>query len=900
MSHPSNPHSDRNLLFGVLALQMNFMSRDDLVTGMHRWVQEKSKSLGQILLEEKRLLPEQVEALDALIVQHLKAHGDAVERSLRAVNVASTAVSDLTPFSDRDVQASISHLNPELERDTVAYQASSTGARYQKLRPHASGGLGEVFVAEDTELHREVALKEIKPKYADDKSSRQRFVVEAEITGGLAHPGIVPVYGLGAYTDGRPYYAMRFIRGESMKQAIDQFHANDKARKPGNARDASERSLAFRQLLRRFVDVCNAVAYAHDRKVLHRDLKPANIMLGKFGETLVVDWGLAKAGIASDAGAPSLATEPALNPASGSDMHATQAGAAIGTIPFMSPEQASGRIDLLGPASDIYSLGSTLYVLLTGQRPYRGKDDAETLTMVQKGICAPPREVKPDTPPPLDAICRKAMALEMKDRYETALELAADIEHWLADEPVAAYPEPWTARAARWARRHRAAVVGAIVFLASAVAALAVSTIVVSAEQAKTASQKEIALGNYTLARALSFSSIDLLESTQVDLASNPLFQAKRRGILSTGADACRRFLKEESDDPVLRTHAAQVYRYAANFHRLENELKLAEPLYRDSLILQAKLVEEFPDELPRLDKLTATLRDEASLLTKTGRIRHAVENYARALEIAQKLQAANQDQAPYRRLRATLMLDLASVEYALGNNKQSKQNAKSSADLLRDLLDLPPGKAHPYDSLLLAAALTRIAIVERDENLKEAVSTHKEAVKILAEIEKKRPPQIVLADILHHQSNARLEQARTNGAAGEKNLDAAARQWIILAKNYPKVPLYRSSQAQALAFLGNLRADDGRVKEARVDFERAQKLLEELVKTFPDTPSYRAELGRAYLGLGRIARQEKDEKSAARWLAAAVEALSAASAQSPDSVTIRRALGEARAALAS
>src|SRR5207245_1335212 len=144
-------------------------------------------------------------------------------------------------------------------------------------------------VAEDQELHREVALKEIKEDRAHDAVSRSRFVLEAEITGGLEHPGIVPVYGLGQYADGRPFYAMRFVKGDNLKAAIRRFH---EAERPG--RDPSERSLALRQLLRRFVDVCNAVAYAHSRGVLHRDLKPANIMLGKYGETLVVDWGLAK------------------------------------------------------------------------------------------------------------------------------------------------------------------------------------------------------------------------------------------------------------------------------------------------------------------------------------------------------------------------------------------------------------------------------------------------------------------------------------------------------------------------------------------------------------------------------------------------------------------------------
>ncbi len=260
-------------------------------------------------------------------------------------------------------------------------------------------------MALDEELHREVALKQILDHHADDPTSRTRFVLEAEITGGLEHPGIVPVYGLGSYGDGRPYYAMRFVRGDSLKDAITSFHAG-KSRKS----DPGKQSLAVRKLLRRFVDICNAIDYAHTRGVLHRDIKPANVIVGKHGETLMVDWGLAKALGTSEIGSTS--DERTLLPASTSGSAETLPGSVLGTPAYMSPEQASGDVDNLSFASDVYSLGATLYCLLVGKPPFEGDDVAATLRAVQNADFPPPRTSDPTIDRALEAVCLKAIGRE--------------------------------------------------------------------------------------------------------------------------------------------------------------------------------------------------------------------------------------------------------------------------------------------------------------------------------------------------------------------------------------------------------------------------------------------------------------------------------------------------------
>lgn len=249
-------------------------------------------------------------------------------------------------------------------------------------------GWGEVYLARDEELHREVALKEIQPDHADDPHSRARFVLEAEITGRLEHPGVVPVYSFGAYADGRPFYAMRLIKGVSFTEAIERFHAE--------ATGGRFRSREFRGLLNRLIDVCNALEYAHSRGVLHRDLKPDNVMLGKYGETLVVDWGLAK--ILNRPDAHTRSDEPTLQPSSGGDSGATQMGVVLGTPQYMSPEQAEGRVGELGPASDVYSLGAMLYTLLTGEPPFGKADVGIVLRRVAAGEFPPPRCVRREAP----------------------------------------------------------------------------------------------------------------------------------------------------------------------------------------------------------------------------------------------------------------------------------------------------------------------------------------------------------------------------------------------------------------------------------------------------------------------------------------------------------------------
>jgi len=493
----SSSTSDRNLLYGILALQMDFISRDALVAAMNTWVLRKETPIGDILREQQAMEIDEQHLLDALVAKHLQKHEHDPRRSLQAVGSIKSVRVDLDTIADPEVKESLCQVAVAPGIDPYAtlerpQTVSDSSIRYQVLRPHARGGLGEVFIAHDTEIDREVALKEIQLDKSHHPDSRQRFLFEAKVTGRLEHPGIVPVYGLGHYGDGRPFYAMRFIRGDSLEQAILSFHNpwkleihSDHGESKFRVPAAEFTSLEFRQLLGRFIDVCNAIEYAHARGVLHRDLKPENIMLGKYGETLVVDWGLAR--LRSDTEPKRDSGESIIDSAVGSGSTPTQMGAVVGTPAFMSPEQAAGRLNELGPSTDIYSLGATLYFLITGQAPFvshlRGADVVDLLTRVQRGDFPRPRAVNRSIPVALEAICLRAMNTKPSERYESATALAKDIERWLADEPVSAVAESLFEQMGRWVRRHRTDVTASVIgtFFVSAI--LFVAAVLVSAKQ---------------------------------------------------------------------------------------------------------------------------------------------------------------------------------------------------------------------------------------------------------------------------------------------------------------------------------------------------------------------------------------------------------------------------------
>ncbi len=292
--------------------------------------------------------------------------------------------------------SALARLTDIVQRDDLEHP------RYEFLALIAQGGMGSIYRARDRNLDREVAVKVVR---ADDvqSTSGDRLLQEGKLLGRLDHPGLVPVHDLGTLADGRPFYVMRLVRGERLDRHLE------------SARDLSQR-------LRTFLKICEPVAFAHAQGAIHRDLKPANVMVGPFGEVLVLDWGIAKmpgGSVSRSAGGPL-------------EAGATGPGIVLGTVGFMAPEQAAGESGQVDRRADVYSLGAIL---------------AEIIATSDQ---APPKA--------LTAVRDRAMAAAALARYQTVTELADDVERFLGGRAVLAYRESWSERVGRFVARHRTAI----------------------------------------------------------------------------------------------------------------------------------------------------------------------------------------------------------------------------------------------------------------------------------------------------------------------------------------------------------------------------------------------------------------------------------------------------------
>ncbi len=443
---------ERDFVLAAQLIRGKYLTERSLRNALRRWTPYGGTSLRDFLLQEK-ILPEDVlskmEREEADYLKSLGAHDTEPQAWASLARRTSGLLERVDPTGRIAKVFGLS----QIPKAVVGDETRTFRTKFRLIRKIGQGGLGAVWLAVDTSLNRYVAVKEICDRYGPESAAVARFRREAEITGRLDHPSIVPVHLLGENElDGRVFYVMRFLGNETLADAIREYH---ETRELGLANP-----LDFHRLLTAFASVCQAIAYAHSNKVIHRDLKPQNIALDKFGQVIVLDWGLAKSLGMED---PNSYQENTPDLYAADSLDVTLAGQVVGTPMYMAPEQASGRIDEIDERTDVYGLGAILFSILTGFAPHElsqeslqpGSNMSDLLDMIIDQPTTRPRKLNPQIPIPLEAICLKAIAKERCARYPSAAALSEDLQRWLANEPISAIEDPIPKRISRWMEKHR-------------------------------------------------------------------------------------------------------------------------------------------------------------------------------------------------------------------------------------------------------------------------------------------------------------------------------------------------------------------------------------------------------------------------------------------------------------
>ncbi|MEQ8838607.1 MAG: hypothetical protein RID07_17515, partial [Lacipirellulaceae bacterium] len=643
-------------------------------------------------------------------------------------------------------------------------------------------------------------------------------------------------------------------------------------------------------------DVCQAIDYSHHRGVVHRDIKPENIMLGDYGETLVVDWGLARptddTPTVTDAAETTVTRSGRLtsrsnhpqstrkgSPSPPSNPSHTRDGQVVGTPAYMSPEQAVGRLDLLGPAADIYSLGATLYHLLTGSSPIDGST-SDILARVQRGHFPPPRERNPLVPKPLEAICLKAMHRQPEARYGSAAELALDLEHYLADERVEAFDEPLWMRTWRWVRNHRTAVLSTMAAATVALVALTAGVILLgaanqreraakdqaTANYAESVKQRDRAEENFRLAQeAVREYYVQVSEET---LLNQPGMQPLRNALLERSLAYFQRFLEQRKDDPSVRSELALAAYYVGQITETVDSPKAALPFYHQSLSHYETLFEESEVAAELKSAYARVLNAIGGAHQKMQELDEAEKFYRRALVEREAIAKNNtEDYQPARELANSLM-NLATLSHLRQNYPDAIREMQHAQAIRQAHLtgDSPPLKllrdsAMGYYNLAFTQLVTG-ANAESERNFTSAEKTFKQLLE--------REPES-----LNHAHRLAMSQRKLGdlaGASGDESrairhyLQAESRLQTLVDKN-PSVPKFAADLSSVLMNLGAQQSKVAAKTPALETLTRAATLLERLNEGESPTPRYRRDLAVTQRAIGELLIQLEREDEATEWL---------------------------------
>ncbi|AMV40783.1 serine/threonine-protein kinase [Planctomyces sp. SH-PL62] len=865
--------SDRDLLFGLLAFQAGALDADQLAETC------AGGDGGRTLGARAILTDEQQGAIDRLVEERLARHGGDVAATLAATFDGRSLDALRGPGAPAgEVAATIGGPAGHVLISTLdggeGGEHASRDHRYALSQIHAKGGVGQVWRARDASLGREIALKELRPESTGDSLAWSRFLYEAKVTARLEHPGVVPVYEMSGGAS--PYYTMRFVKGRTLSEATRAYH---KARAAGSPTDVD-----LVKLLTAFVSICHAIDYAHSRGIIHRDLKGQNVVLGDFGEVIVLDWGLAKqvgedheAPGATDVEAPSapepptfaggeedlatlafepgrdgdaptgvgptLAGEPGPPPPpadsdfrtprkeSGAGPEGTIQGQLLGTPSYMAPEQARGRHDLVDFRTDVYGLGAILYEVLAGQPPFHARQTAAILHKVVNEPPAPARSHNPDAPLDLQAACLKALAKDRDDRYQTAGDLAREVQRHLADEPVTAYDEPRTRRIARWARKHRTAVAAAVVLLGVSTVASGVGAVVVNGWRDEAEAQGAVA--------------------------------------------------RQTVDDMYARVGESW----------LEDRL---DPLQKEFLEKTVAFYEgraKGDDDAPaaRLEH-GRMLQRMADVYAKLGRFEDAERAYRRSLDRLRPLFAADRRRnSDARRALASTQARFAEALFRRDRFDEAAPLFDGAEDLMRPLAS--PATGTVDDRRLLARALLgKGQLLRRKGDLAAAGPAYVSARELL---EKARAAAPDSPEVRGELARAEDYLARYGRETGDREeAEAASRRGYdlldALVAELPTIPRHREALAHACAELGWFAYDASRFEDAATLWGRGYREASRLAEDYPDRPEYARNLAAAATNYGGVLVDLARVREAEPILKQAVELNTTLAGRSPDDRPVR------------
>jgi serine/threonine protein kinase len=897
---------EHGLLLLVVSLQLGLITRDEFVRVLHAWTLDRATPLESLLAQLPSVKPAEIEQLSAIIRrQPLAAPQTIATAQTAAAQLIASQAQITSPASEpaprQKLPAEPPHFlggaatippspaphigkrkDGEFKRREVHGEQLVTdrfvtqppqpspppqsSTRYRVIGLHRPGGLADVYNAFDEELNRQVALKQIKPDRADDEDARAEFEFEAEVTGKLQHPAIVPVYSLSRFADGRPYYTMRFIEGMTLQEALEAYHDKNKAQD----RSPADKALELRKLLRSFLVVCDAIEYAHHRGFIHRDIKPSNIIVGQYGETLVIDWGLAQQ-TADDLSANAKAMKllhPASSGSTSSGSSKRSTGGLVGTVQYMSPEQASGRLNLIGHRSDIYSLGATLYHVLTGRAPFSGDDPNKIANDVRESAFPRPREVQRDIPPALDAICMRAMARTPSERYASARAMAEDIDHWLADEPVTALREPYSARALRYVRKHQVLSVAAAFAIVAAIVGGFISR--------KLADDRD----NAQRVQAEATIALDALDDMFKELSSDTLpdeaaFNPLRRTLLKYYAN----FSKRKDSDPATREKIATAY---VNMSDLTAAIgPKSEAL--TSIETASRIYQELKGTDPQAAlKLAQAETKKAALLNEMGRYRESLASLKSATDA---LRAPN-DQINEEQRTEALARALHHTGVALyfkRSYSEAEAALRQSSEEWGKLLERSPGESRYQQGLAEAQGWMGDVQLERCQwsAAREAYKdshTQRESLasqSAQAQTSDDEPTEQVpnperlfqlarsfanLGRLYSRASRSESDTAESVDLA-RSNFTSALDIQRKLVSERPRNKRYSLDLAYTLQWLGELCVDTDQQKQGDAYLDEAEKLLAALRKSDPGDLELQKVLARVVISRAKVALDASPDK---------------------------------------